>query len=165
MYLVDYLLLGAAGLHRSMAGLSEPSRWRQARLGRGRLLAMGAAALVAPALLILQRLRGSDIEVAAIAGAWAVLFVLVMTCMAGLVRAIEQAEAERRRVLDRTVQAAEEERMHVATELHDGPSSAWPCSPTTWNGPSSGCSATRRPWPASSTPRPPCRPRSRACGS
>jgi signal transduction histidine kinase len=49
------------------------------------------------------------------------LFVLVMTTMAGLVLAIERAEAERRRVLDRTVQAAEEERMHVATELNDGP--------------------------------------------
>jgi two-component system, NarL family, sensor kinase len=45
----------------------------------------------------------------------------VMGRMAGLVRGIERAEAERRRVLDRTVQAAEEERMHVAAELHDGP--------------------------------------------
>jgi signal transduction histidine kinase len=60
-------------------------------------------------------------EVVAVAGAWAVLFVLVMARMAGLVRTVERADAERRRVLDRTVQAAEEERMHVATELHDGP--------------------------------------------
>jgi peptidoglycan/LPS O-acetylase OafA/YrhL len=41
MYLAAYLLLGASGLHPSMAGLSEPSRRRLARLGRGRLLAMG----------------------------------------------------------------------------------------------------------------------------
>jgi signal transduction histidine kinase len=82
---------------------------------------MGAAALVAPAVLILQRLRGDEIAVVAVAGAWAVLFVLVMARMAGLVRTIERAEAERRRVLDRTVQAAEQERMHVASELHDGP--------------------------------------------
>jgi signal transduction histidine kinase len=145
IHLAAYVLLGAAGLHPSMAGLSEPSRRRQARLGRGRapsdgdglrpggldfgrsclsrarLLAMGAAALVAPALLVLQRLRGGDIEVMAVAGAWAALFVLVMGRMAGLVRAIERAESERRRVLDRTVQAAEQERMHVASELHDGP--------------------------------------------
>ncbi len=121
MYLAAYLLLGAAGLHPSMAGLSEPSRRRQARLGRGRLLAMGAAALVAPALLILQRLQGGEPQVVPIAGAWAALFLLVMGRMAGLVRGIERAEAERRRVLDRTVQAAEEERMHVAAELHDGP--------------------------------------------
>jgi signal transduction histidine kinase len=121
MYLIAYLLLGASGLHPSMAGLSEPARRRQARLGRGRLLAMGAAALVAPALLILQFLQGSDIQITAIAGAWAVLFVLVMARMAGLVRTIERAETERRRVLDKTVQAAEHERMHVASELHDGP--------------------------------------------
>ena len=121
MYLIAYLLLGASGLHPSMAGLSERPRRRQARLSRGRLLAMGAAALVAPALLALQYLQGSDIQIAAIAGAWAVLFVLVMARMAGLVRAIERAEAERRLVLDKTVQAAEQERMHVANELHDGP--------------------------------------------
>ena len=59
MYLVAYLLLGAAGLHPSMAGLSEPARRRLARLGRGRLLAMGTAALVAPALLVVQRLRAA----------------------------------------------------------------------------------------------------------
>ena len=122
MYLGAYLLLGASGLHPSMGGLSEPARrLRGPRLGRGRLLAMGTAALVAPALLLYQRLQGGEPQVATIAGAWAVLFVLVMGRMAGLVRRIERAEAERRRVLDRTVQAAEEERMHVAGELHDGP--------------------------------------------
>jgi hypothetical protein len=78
MYLVDYLLLGAAGLHPSMAGPLEPARRRQARLGRGRLLAMGAAALVAPALLVVERLRGNDLQVTVIAGAWAALFLLVM---------------------------------------------------------------------------------------
>src|SRR5215203_863755 len=112
MYLAAYLLLGASGLHPSMAGLSEPAQ---------RLLAMGAAALVAPALLIVQRLQGSELQVGAIAGAWAVLFLLVMGRMAGLVRGVERAEGERRRLLDRTVQAAEEERMQVAGLLHDGP--------------------------------------------
>jgi signal transduction histidine kinase len=122
MYLAAYLLLGASGLHPSMAELSEPARRvRGPRLGRGRLLAMGAAALAAPALLVLQRLRGVELQLATVTAAWAVLFVLVMARMAGLVRVIERAEAERRRVLDRTVRAAEEERMHVATELHDGP--------------------------------------------
>jgi signal transduction histidine kinase len=121
MYLVAYLLLGASGLHPSMAELSEPARRRAARLGRGRLLAMGSAALAAPALLVLERLRGDDLQVGAIAGAWAVLFVLVMARLAGLVGGLERAEDERRRVLDKTVQAAEHERMHVAAELHDGP--------------------------------------------
>ena len=120
-YLAAYLLLGASALHPSMPGMSEPSLRRRARLSRWRLLAMGAAALVAPALLTIQRLQGSDIQVAAIAGAWAVLFVLIMVRMAGLVRGIERAEAERRRLLDRTVQAGEQERIQIAAELHDGP--------------------------------------------
>jgi len=120
-YLLGYLLLGAAALHPSMARLSQPAPERRARLPRGRLLAMGAAALVAPALLLVQRLRGAEIEVAPIAGGWALLFVLVMIRMAGLVRVIEQAEAERSRLLDRTIQVAEEERVQVAAELHDGP--------------------------------------------
>jgi signal transduction histidine kinase len=120
-YLLGYLLLGAAALHPSMARLSQPAPERRARLPRGRLLAMGAAALVAPALLLVQRLQGAEIEVAPIAGGWALLFVLVMIRMAGLVRVIEQAEAERGRLLDRTIQVAEEERVQVAAELHDGP--------------------------------------------
>ena len=94
---------------------------RRARLGPGRLLAMGAAALVAPALLSFQRLLGADIQVAAIAGAWTVLFILVMARMAGLVRGIERSEAERRHLLDQTMHVAEQERTRIAAELHDGP--------------------------------------------
>src|SRR4029453_4722301 len=68
-------------------------------------------------LLTYQRLTGADIQVAAIAGAWAVLFVLVMTRMAGLVRGIERSEAARRHLLDQTMHAAEQERTQIAAEL------------------------------------------------
>jgi signal transduction histidine kinase len=71
--------------------------------------------------MVLQRLRGADIEVAAITGAWAVLFMLVMARMAGLVRGIERSEVERRNLLDQTMHAAEQERIRIAAELHDGP--------------------------------------------
>jgi hypothetical protein len=64
--------------------------------------------------MILQRLRGADIEVATIAGTWAVLFVLVMVRMAGLVRGIERSEVERRNLLDQTLHAAEQERIRIA---------------------------------------------------
>jgi signal transduction histidine kinase len=120
-YMLAYLLIGAAALHPSMVGLSEPAPAQRARLGRVRLLALGAAALVAPALLAVQRLQGGTVDVWAIAGGWAVLFVLVVLRIVGLVRDIERAETERRRLLDRTVQAGEEERAHVAALLHDGP--------------------------------------------
>jgi signal transduction histidine kinase len=120
-YVVGYVLLGAAALHPSMVGLSEPAPERRARLSRGRLLAMGAAALVAPALLVVERVQGSQVEAAAVAGGWAVLFVLAAVRVVGLVRDIERAEAERRRLFDRTLQATEQERSEVAAELHDGP--------------------------------------------
>src|SRR6266540_2731631 len=120
-YVVGYVLLGAAALHPSMVGLSEPAAERRARFGRGRLLAMGAAALVAPALLVVEHLQGSPIEAAAVASGWAALFVLVAVRVVGLVRDIERAEKERRSLFDRTLQASEEERMQVAAELHDGP--------------------------------------------
>jgi signal transduction histidine kinase len=120
-YVVAYTLLGAAALHPSMAGIAEPAPERRARLGRGRLLAMGAAALVAPALLVVERLQGTPIEAAAVAGGWAALFVLVAVRVVGLVREIERAERERRRLFDRTLRATEEERMQVAADLHDGP--------------------------------------------
>jgi two-component system, NarL family, sensor kinase len=68
-----------------------------------------------------QQLMGTDIQVATIAGAWTVLFVLVMARMAGLVRGIERSEAERRHLLDQTMHAAEQERIQIAAELHDGP--------------------------------------------
>jgi signal transduction histidine kinase len=120
-YVVAYALLGAAALHPSMVSISEPAPERRARLGRGRLLAMGAAALVAPALLVVERLQGTPTEAAAVAGGWAALFVLVAVRVVGLVREIERAERERRSLFDRTLQATEEERTQVAAELHDGP--------------------------------------------
>jgi signal transduction histidine kinase len=82
---------------------------------------MGAAALVAPVLLVVEHLQGTPIEAAAVAGGWAALFVLVAARVVGLVRDIEQAETERRSLFDRTLQASEEERIQVAGEPHDGP--------------------------------------------
>ena len=146
MYLGAYLLLGASGLHPSMAGLSEPARRvRGPRLGRGRLLAMGAAALVAPALLVLQRLQGVELQVATVTAAWAVLFVLVMARMAGLVRVIERAEAERRGCS--TGRSGRPRRSGCASppSCTTGPSSAWPSSPTTWT------AASTASWRRSST--------------
>jgi signal transduction histidine kinase len=76
---------------------------------------------MAPVVLVVQRITGHMVEPLVIAASAAVLFLLVVTRMAGLIRLIEQAQAERGRLLDRTVQAAEQERTRLAAELHDGP--------------------------------------------
>jgi diguanylate cyclase (GGDEF)-like protein/PAS domain S-box-containing protein len=86
MWLGYYLLLGAAALHPSMSALSEPSPTPTADrlVGRGRLLSLAAAALMAPLAIILQEIRTNAPDVVLAAGA-TVMFLLVMARMAGLV--------------------------------------------------------------------------------
>ena len=57
MWLGYYLLLGAAALHPSMSALAQPSPLKDLTAGRGRLLSLGLAALMAPLAMILQRAR------------------------------------------------------------------------------------------------------------
>ncbi len=120
-YLLSYVLFAVAVLHPSMRDLPQSAGQGVERLSRGRLVALAAASLMAPAVLVVQWLTGPEVEPLVIAGSAAVLFLLVVTRMAGLVRAVEQAQAERGRLLGRTVDAAEQERARLAAELHDGP--------------------------------------------
>jgi diguanylate cyclase (GGDEF)-like protein/PAS domain S-box-containing protein len=84
MWLGYYLLLGAAALHPSMSAVSEPSPIRDRVVGRGRLLGLAAAALMAPLALILER-RTYHSDLVLLAAGSAVMFLLVMARMAGLV--------------------------------------------------------------------------------
>jgi signal transduction histidine kinase len=141
-WLCFYLLLGAAALHPSMRTLAERDHRSRSRLGRGRLSFLAGAALLAPTAIILQDLRGMQGDTALVATACAVLFLLVIYRMSGLIREVEssaaqarergealqsalgeleRAEAERKHLLDQTVWRAEEERIRIAAELHDGP--------------------------------------------
>ncbi|HZD73692.1 MAG TPA: sensor histidine kinase [Actinomycetota bacterium] len=141
-WLSSYLLLGAAALHPSMRTLAQRDHRARSRIGRGRLSFLACAALLAPAAMIVQDVRGQQRGTAVMAVAYAVLFLLVIYRMAGLIRELEtsaskarergealgsalgdleNAEAERKHLLDRTVWKAEEERTRIAAELHDGP--------------------------------------------
>jgi signal transduction histidine kinase len=137
-----YLLLGASALHPSMRTLSERDLRSHSRLGRGRLAFLASAALLTPAAVVLQSFRGAQQDIAVLAVACALLFLLVIYRMSGLIRqvetsatelrqrggelesaltSLEKVEAERKHLLDRTMRGAEEERSRIATELHDGP--------------------------------------------
>jgi signal transduction histidine kinase len=137
-----YLLLGAAALHPSMRTLAERDHRAQSRIGNGRLAFLACAALLAPAAMIIQEVRGQQRDITVVAAACAVLFLLVIYRMSGLIRdveasaskardrgealqaalgGLEKAEAERKHLLDQTVWRAEEERIRIAAELHDGP--------------------------------------------
>ncbi|MDI6105708.1 GGDEF domain-containing protein [Actinoplanes sp. NEAU-A12] len=86
VYLTSYLALGAAALHRSMRQVADPVEDRSgATLYRVVLLAV--ATLVAPVVLIVQNLRQVATSDLVVVTASAVLFLLVLTRMAGLVSA------------------------------------------------------------------------------
>jgi signal transduction histidine kinase len=143
-WLSSYLLIGAAALHPSMRSVTEPAPAGRLTVGarKRRLVVLASLSLVAPGVLALQDLRGAAVDVLAIAIAWLVLFSLLVVRMAGLLgeldtddatlraqRAeleaananLERVQADRRKLLDRTMRSAEEERTRMAAELHDGP--------------------------------------------
>ena len=116
-----YACWGAAALHPSMPRLSEAVTRPEVKLGRGRLFLLAAASLMAPSVLALQWARHQRVEAPAVAVASALLSVLVLLRLNGLARQVAGQAEERKRLLDRTVQAAEEERARIAANLHDGP--------------------------------------------
>jgi diguanylate cyclase (GGDEF)-like protein/PAS domain S-box-containing protein len=79
-----YLLWGAAALHPSMRALEETASHQRTRLTPTRLALLGGACLIAPAIRFAQSLGNPDVLVLIIASA--VLFLLVVSRMAGLVR-------------------------------------------------------------------------------
>jgi signal transduction histidine kinase len=141
-WLASYLLLGAAALHPSMRLLTERDHRATPRSGWGRLAVLAGVSLLPLALMVVQELRGQGRDTWIIGIACMGLFLLVVLRMVGLVRMVEsnaaqlreqgaelqvtldeleRTEAQRKQLLDRTVQGAEEERTRLAAELHDGP--------------------------------------------
>ena len=85
-YIVAVFALGAAGLHPSMARLTERSAVAAPDATTTRLALLSLASVVAPATLLVQHLRGAELHVILVVSACVALFLLVMIRMAGLVR-------------------------------------------------------------------------------
>jgi diguanylate cyclase (GGDEF)-like protein/PAS domain S-box-containing protein len=79
-----YLLWGAAALHPSMRSLEEPAVDLRTRLTPLRLALLGSACLIAPGIRFAQAIHDPDVLVLIVGSA--VLFLLVVSRMAGLVR-------------------------------------------------------------------------------
>jgi len=104
-----------------MGALAEPAPPREVRLSRWRLGLLAAASLLAPAVQVVQLARGRHTEGLVTAVGSMVLFGLVLARLNGLAGEVAALADARKRLLDRTVQAREEERIRLAAEFHDGP--------------------------------------------
>jgi diguanylate cyclase (GGDEF)-like protein/PAS domain S-box-containing protein len=93
-----YLLWGAAALHPSMRVLEEPAAETRTRLTPLRLALLGGACLIAPGIRFVEEFGNADELVIILASA--MLFLLVVSRMAGLVRQ-EGRVVSRERVLRR----------------------------------------------------------------
>ena len=90
-WIAYYLLWGAAALHPSMRTLEEPALDSRTRLTPLRLGLLAGACLIAPGVRFYQELGNPDILVLIVASG--LLFLLVVTRMAGLVRQEQRAAA------------------------------------------------------------------------
>jgi signal transduction histidine kinase len=116
LWLAAYVALGAAALHPSMAADREVAPAHAGGSYRGRIATLAAAALVGPVLDMV--VRGFEVETAI---GSIVLSMLVVTRLAGLLRAEAAARTERAALATQVLHAREEERTLLALELHDGP--------------------------------------------
>jgi PAS domain S-box-containing protein len=91
-----YVLWGTAALHPSMRLLDEPTEPWELKHPRRRLYLLAGASLMAPALQLLLVARREPVDVPVLAGAAAVLFVLVLVRLNGLmVDVTEHRKTER----------------------------------------------------------------------
>ncbi|KAA1397994.1 putative bifunctional diguanylate cyclase/phosphodiesterase [Aeromicrobium ginsengisoli] len=95
MWLSSYLLWGGAALHPTMAQLSTPSGVRTAPFTARRLVALGAAVLVAPVLLIAQLTHGLHVDTWTIVLGASVLSMLVVARMAYNIEEIRATARQR----------------------------------------------------------------------
>jgi diguanylate cyclase (GGDEF)-like protein len=98
IWLASYVAWGAAALHPSMVQLSEPTLAPNLRLTRARLAALGAATMIAPGTLAVQRLIHVTVDVWAVVIGAVVLFSLVVARMNVAINQIVAANRDRDRL-------------------------------------------------------------------
>lgn len=138
---VIFLFVGLAALHPTMARLGETSGGRPWPL-RQRVFLLGMSVAALPVAAVLVEVLGQHEDVLATLCSMVVVGVIAAMRMHGLgtsteraqralqeregllreaVAELERAQADRTRLLERLLTAAEDERRLVAAEIHDGP--------------------------------------------
>ena len=115
-WLVAYALWGAAVLDPSVATLTDPVPAPRTGLTRARLASLAGASLMAPAILAIQALRDQRLDIPVIVAGCGLLFLLVLTRMAGLVRENEATVRELRGT-EGVLRASLSERDALAAQL------------------------------------------------
>jgi signal transduction histidine kinase len=95
-WMLSYVLFAAAALHPSMRDLSEPRRIPTLRVSVWRIALLAGALLTAPAVLLVQRLRGRPLDVIEITALAAVITLLVVARLTGILRALERIRLRER---------------------------------------------------------------------
>ncbi len=95
---LTFVLCATAALHPSMARITDRPADREIQLTRRRLSLLCGALLVVPALLVVNAVAGEGANVTVMAAGSVALSVLVLSRLAGLVRAKDR-KAERERIL------------------------------------------------------------------
>ena len=115
-WLVAYALWGAAVLDPSVATLTDPVPAPRTGLTRARLTSLAGASLMARAILAIQALRDQRLDIPVIVAGCGLLFLLVLTRMAGLVRENEATVRELRGT-EGVLRASLSERDALAAQL------------------------------------------------
>jgi diguanylate cyclase (GGDEF)-like protein/PAS domain S-box-containing protein len=95
-WIVFYGTWGAAALHPSMRDLTEPRVARESAVTTTRMVILTLSALIAPAILVIEEVRGTVHDSLAIATLSAVIFLLVPLRLAGVVRTNRQSTERER---------------------------------------------------------------------
>jgi diguanylate cyclase (GGDEF)-like protein len=98
LWLMSYVVWGAAALHPSMHSLSEPAAAADIRFTRTRLAVLALAVLVAPGTLVVELVVRSPLDGWAIAVGSVAMSLLVVGRLSVVIRDITTANAERERV-------------------------------------------------------------------
>jgi len=97
-WLIGSALWAAAALHPSMRKVAEPVEAGEVRMSAWRLGLLTAASLMAPAVLVIQWVTASPIDVLAIAAGSVVLYVLVIARLGGVVSDLRSTLTQRMRL-------------------------------------------------------------------
>jgi diguanylate cyclase (GGDEF)-like protein len=109
----------AAALHPSMRELTEPTRTAAADLGARRIALLGAASLIAPAVLLVEASIDAVRDAAVIAASSGLLFALVLARLAGVMANHRQSLARERELREATgtlLSAADEQEARDAVQ-------------------------------------------------